>query len=153
MSRPYISVELERQVLVDAGHRCGYCQSDEALTGIPLSTEHILPIAAGGLTIRENLWRSCRPCNEVKGAQTHAEDPETLEVVPLFNPRTERWDAHFVWSDDWTQIRALTPIGRATITALQLNRPLLVSARRRWVLVGWHPPRPDMQDEARPTEE
>ena len=67
MSRPHISTELHRQVVEDAGHRCGYCQSDELLTGIPLSTEHIIPIAAGGETVRANLWRSCRPCNELKG--------------------------------------------------------------------------------------
>jgi hypothetical protein len=143
MSRPYISAELERQVLADAGHRCGYCRSDEALTGIPLSTEHLLPVAAGGLTVRENLWRSCRPCNEIKGAQMHAEDPETHEVVPLYNPRTQPWNEHFAWSDDGIQIVGLTAIGRATVVALQLNRPLLVSARRRWVLAGWHPPQED----------
>jgi 5-methylcytosine-specific restriction endonuclease McrA len=146
MSRPYISVELERQIIADAGHRCGYCRSDEALTGISLSTEHIVPVSAGGLTVRENLWRSCRPCNEIKGSQTHAEDSETHEVVPLFNPRAQRWDEHFAWSDDGTQILGLTAIGRATIVALQLNRPLLVSARRRWVLVGWHPPQADMTE-------
>jgi 5-methylcytosine-specific restriction endonuclease McrA len=88
MSRPYISVELERQIIIDAGQRCGYCRTDEALTGIPLSTEHIIPVSAGGLTIRENLWRSCRPCNEIKRSQTHARDSETQEDVPLFNPRT-----------------------------------------------------------------
>jgi hypothetical protein len=146
MSRPYISAELERQVLADAGHRCGYCRSDEVLTGIPLSTEHLLPIAAGGLTDRENLWRSCRPCNELKGTQTHATDPETHEAVPLYNPRTQPWIEHFMWNDSGTQILGLTPIGRATVVALQLNRPLLVGARRRWVLAGWHPPQPDSQE-------
>ncbi|HEY3227585.1 MAG TPA: hypothetical protein VGJ87_00105 [Roseiflexaceae bacterium] len=66
--------------------------------------------------------------------------------MPLFNPRAQRWDEHFAWSDDGTQILGLTAIGRATIVALQLNRPLLVSARRRWVLVGWHPPQADMTE-------
>jgi 5-methylcytosine-specific restriction endonuclease McrA len=60
MSRPYISVQLTAQILADAGHRCGYCRTDERFTGSPLSIEHILPIAAGGPTERENLWRSCR---------------------------------------------------------------------------------------------
>jgi len=143
MSRPYLSAELERQVLMDAGHRCGYCQSDEILTGIPLSIEHIVPVAADGPTVRENLWRSCRPCNERKGVQTHANDPEMYESVPLYNPRSQPWNTHFAWCVDGVQILGLTPIGRATIAALQLNRPLLVSARRRWVLAGWHPPQTD----------
>ena len=141
MSRPYIPAELRQLVIDDAGHRCGYCQSDEVLTGIPLSIEHLTPIAAGGLTVRENLWLSCRPCNELKGAQTHAEDLERHEVVPLFSPRAHRWGEHFAWGEDGSLIVGLTPTGRATIAALHLNRPLLMSARRRWVLAGWHPPR------------
>ena len=45
---PYVSAELHRQVAEDAGHRCGYCLSDELLTGVPLTIEHILPMAKGG---------------------------------------------------------------------------------------------------------
>ena len=37
MSRPYIPVQLAAQVLADAGHRCGYCRTDEHLTGSALS--------------------------------------------------------------------------------------------------------------------
>lgn len=140
MSRPHILAALHNAVLGDAGHRCGYCQSDELLTGIPLSTEHIIPIAAGGQTVRENLWRSCRPCNEIKGARTHADDPETGESILVFNPRTQHWNEHFRWSQDGAVMLGRTPIGRSTIQALQLNRPMLVSARRRWVVAGWHPP-------------
>jgi 5-methylcytosine-specific restriction endonuclease McrA len=69
MSRPYVSVQFTAQILADAGHRCGYCRTDERLTGSLLSIEHILPIAAGGPTERENLWRSCRECNERKGGR------------------------------------------------------------------------------------
>jgi hypothetical protein len=140
MRRTAIPAALRRQVSADAGHRCGYCQSDEALTGVPLSVEHIIPLVAGGQTTRDNLWRSCRPCNELKGPQTAAPDPETGVSVPLFNPRAQAWLEHFAWSDDGSLVIGRTPIGRATVVALQLNRPLLVSARRRWVAVGWHPP-------------
>jgi hypothetical protein len=140
VSRPFISAALQAQVFADAGHRCGYCQSDERLTGMALSTEHIIPRAAGGPTTRANLWRSCRACNEQKGAQTHAADPETGDVAPLYHPRLQPWHEHFQWSDDGATILGLTPIGCATVQAIQLNRPLLVAARRRWVLAGWHPP-------------
>jgi hypothetical protein len=134
--RPHIPLELRQQVNQDAGHRCGYCRSDELLTGIPLSIEHILPVVLGGTTTRENLWLSCRPCNELKGAQAAASDPETGEIVTLFHPRVHSWTEHFAWSEDGTQVLGLSAVGRATIVALQLNRPMLVSARRRWVLVG-----------------
>lgn len=76
MSRPYVSVELAAQILADAEQQCGYCRSDERITGSRLSIEHIVPLAAGGLTERANLWRSCRECNEHKGIQVHAPDPE-----------------------------------------------------------------------------
>ena len=140
MTQTWISPDLRRQITEDAGHRCGYCLSDEVLTGIPLSVDHLVPIAAGGLTVRDNLWLACRPCNEFKGVQTHARDPETLEMVPLFHPRAQEWYTHFTWSADKTYIVGLTPTGRATVATFQLNRPMLVRARRRWILAGWHPP-------------
>jgi len=38
-------------------------------------------------------------------------------------------------------IVGLTPTGRATVTALNLNNPYIVPARRLWALAGWHPPK------------
>lgn len=143
MSRPYISVQLAAQVFADAGNRCGYCRTDERLTGSSLSTEHILPVATGGPTTRENLWRSCRECNERKGAQVQGIDPESGDAATLYNPRTQRWGDHFRWSEDGLLIIGVTAVGRATVVALDLNRPLQLVARQRWVLVGWHPPQED----------
>lgn len=145
MSNSSLSAALQVDVLADAGHRCGQCHSDERLTGMALSTEHLHPRAAGGLTVRENLWHSCRSCNEQKGVQVQAIDPETRETVALYNPRLQPWNAHFRSSRDGAHILGHTAIGRATIVALELNRPLLVAARRRWVLVGWHPPVEDVE--------
>lgn len=136
----YVSVALRREVVADAGHRCGYCQTDERLSGIPLSVEHIVPRSRGGTSTRVNLWMACRSCNEFKGAQVEADDPATGERVPLFNPRTQRWDEHFDWSENATSINGLSAVGRATVDALQMNRPLLMLARKRWTLNGWHPP-------------
>lgn len=140
MTRPGISAQLRQQVIADAGFRCGYCLSDETVTGAPLSFDHIIPVAAGGLTRRENLWLACRTCNEQKGARTNAGDPETGEVTPIFNPRVQIWSEHFAWSEDGISVIGLTATGRATVVALQLNRNKLQSARRRWVQAGWHPP-------------
>ena len=41
--------------------------------------------------------------------------PTRTETVPLFNPRTHRWDEHFRWEGYY--LTGLTPIGRATIRA------------------------------------
>lgn len=62
-------------------------------------------------------------------------------MVLLFNPRSQDWNKHFAWTEDGEQIIGLTAIGRATVEALNLNRPTLVKARRRWVEAGWHPPK------------
>jgi hypothetical protein len=140
MTRTHIPKKLRHQIVEDAGILCGYCLSDETLMGVSLAVDHIIPIAAGGSTERQNLWLACRSCNEFKGAQTQALDPESKQLAPLFNPRTQDWYEHFAWSKDKAEVVGLTPTGRATVIALQLNRPLLVQARRRWAQAGWHPP-------------
>jgi len=46
---------------------------------------------------------------------------------------------HFAWSEDATRIIGLTPTGRATVEALQINRPQMVHLRRLWLRMGKHP--------------
>ena len=53
---------------------------------------------------------------------TRADDPVTVQDVPLFNPRVDIWLEHFVWSVNGLKIIALTATGRATLYALDLNR-------------------------------
>ena len=83
---------------------------------------------------------ACRLCNGYKGTQTHAREPLSGQLVQLFNPRQQRWDEHFQWSDDGTQIIGRTACGRATVIALQLNNLIAVTVRQQWVMAGWHPP-------------
>ena len=106
--------------------------------------DHIIPAAAGGQTIWENLCLACHSCNEFKGAQAEAEDPQTGQRVQLFHPHWQLWREHFRWSEDGADIIGLTPVGRATVAALNMNHPGIVEARRRWARVGWHPPRDDV---------
>lgn len=139
-SRRKVPAALGRKVRRQARSRCGYCLCSDALLGMPIEFEHLIPLAAGGRTTEENLWLSCRRCNSFKGVQTQAEDSETLESVNLFNPRDQRWNDHFRWSEDGTEIIGLTPSGRATVAALKLNNPTIVVTRRLWVSAGWWPP-------------
>ena len=137
VSRP----SLRARVAAQAQHRCGYCLTQEVVSGVPLTLEHIIPRALGGSDVEENLWLSCRLCNEAKGVQTQAADAETDSVVSLFNPRADQWEAHFEWGEDGTLIRGRTAIGRATVTALSLNSELRARSRSLWVEVGYHPPK------------
>jgi len=107
---------------------------------VPMVIDHVIPQSAGGTTSLANLALACYRCNEFKGARTNATDPQTGELVPLFNPCTQEWHRHFAWSDDALHIIGQTAIGRATVEALHLNNAWLVSARRIWIRAGFHPP-------------
>ncbi len=137
---PIVSATLYARLRRQAGPRCGYCRTSSQIIGQPLSVEHIIPRARGGSSREDNLWLSCRRCNEFKGAQVEAADPETGLSVPLFDPRRQSWHDHFAWSGDGTLMIGLTPCGRVTIDALQLNNRDIVAARQLWVAAGWHPP-------------
>jgi hypothetical protein len=141
MTRAYVPRAIRERIRARAKGRCGYCLSQEVLSGQPLEIEHISPQAHGGATVEENLWLACGQCNLHKRERIAGVDPQTGDLVRLFDPRRQVWDEHFVWAAGATLIEGITATGRATVVALQLNRPLLVSARRIWVEAGWHPPR------------
>lgn len=132
--------EWREQLAKKANYRCGYCQTQEVVSGVHLTLEHIVPQSKGGQTIEPNLWLSCRLCNESKGVLTEYHDLESGTLVPLFNPNSQKWSDHFAWNESSTLIVGLTPIGRATIGALDLNNEFRVRSRAIWVEVGWHPP-------------
>lgn len=140
MSRARIPKALRARVAAQARYRCGYCLMQESVVGTPMELDHLIPESLGGTTEEGNLWLACSLCNDHKNDRIAALDPMTGDVVRLFDPRRQRWSDHFMWSDEGTRIMGQTPIGRATVIALHLNRPSLVQARRAWVRVGWHPP-------------
>ena len=140
MSKASISESLRQQIFAEAGHRCEYCRTSRRLIGMPLVVDHIIPRSANGGNERENLAAACYRCNEFKWAKTHAPDPATGDLVPLFNPRTQIWMNHFAWANGGTHIIGLTPTGRATVIALRLNNEYVVEARALWIAREWHPP-------------
>lgn len=135
-----ISERMRDRIREQAGNRCGYCQSSQAYVLGQLEIDHIIPIAEGGSDDEDNLWLACRLCNSHKSTQHYGFDPDTSEQVRLFNPRHQIWREHFTWSEDATRIIGITPCGRATLIALQLNNPIAVTVRQNWVKAGWHPP-------------
>jgi HNH endonuclease len=136
----YVSENLKSQIDAADSRRCSYCLTSEANSGIPMTYDHILPRSKDGTTTFENLCLACRTCNEFKSGITEAEDPLTGERISLFNPRTQIWTEHFTWSPDGTRAEGLTAMGRATIVILRMNNPVIVAARWRWTISGWHPP-------------
>ncbi len=140
MASEYIPTSIRRLVQARARGYCEYCYSPEAYATEGFVVEHVYPRVDGGLTILENLAWSCVGCNAHKHAKITAVDPATEQSVPLFNPRTQRWDECFRWSDDSTQVIGLNACGRATVEALYLNRLGVVNLRSLLILAKRHPP-------------
>lgn len=141
MSRAHIPKALRDRIAAQARYRCGYCLTSSRIVGTPLEIEHILPESLGGSSEEENLWLACTLCNNHKGNRIAAVDPLTGKAVSLFDPRRQRWAEHFGWTSSGDRIVGLTTTGRATVIALNLNRTSLVRSRRKWISVGWHPPK------------
>ena len=130
-----------RQVVVQRAHACcEYCLSQEQFSTQTFSIDHIIPDEQGGEIIAENLALSCQGCNNHKYTKTEGYDPITHRMVPLYHPRRHSWNEHFVWNEDCTLILGVTPIGRATVDALHLNRAGVVNLRQLLSQAKRHPP-------------
>jgi 5-methylcytosine-specific restriction endonuclease McrA len=109
--------ELVRQ---RASGRCEYCQiHQEDDSYYRFQIEHILPLKHGGTDDSENLALACRHCNLHKGPNLSGIDPDDGRLTPLFNPRSDKWQNHFVFQG--AIIVGLSNIGRATIQVLAMN--------------------------------
>lgn len=116
-------------VAARAGGRCEFCHiPQEHVPYLRFWIEHLVPRQHGGGDEPENLAVSCPWCNRRKGPNLSAIDPETGEVVVLFNPRTQDWDEHFRVVDH--TIVGLTAAGRATVALLAMNEERRMRVRR-----------------------
>ena len=135
-----IPTRLRREVERRARGLCEYCRLQQSLCPEPFEMDHILPRAVDGPTILENLCLACPLCNSAKQSKLLATDPVSGRRVRLFNPRLQNWAQHFRWSSDTSLIIGKTPVGRATIVALRMNRLRVVHIRLLWASMGLHPP-------------
>jgi hypothetical protein len=130
--------EFERAVRSRAGDRCEYCRMHQSLQGATFHVEHIVPRSKGGSSALDNLALACPSCNLHKSNVTAAVDPTTGASEPLFHPRGSVWSDHFACDD--FRIEALTPIGRATIAALDLNSLRRMRIREAEKMLDLFPP-------------
>ncbi len=111
-----------------AGNQCEYCQRRQTTSPlIRFQMEHIIPIKHGGGDEPSNLGLACADCNLKRSSDLAGFDPSTNTLTPLFHPRLNRWDDHFVWQN--LRIRGLTDIGRTTVRVLDLNSPARLQVR------------------------
>jgi len=119
---------LRSHVRARAQRRCEYCRMPEHGTNLPHEIDHIRARKHRGPTALNNTCWCCAQCNGAKGSDVAAFDPATDELVALFNPRVLQWDDHFEWNGPW--LVGKTPVGRATIQLLKINRKDRVKHRR-----------------------
>jgi len=122
-----------------AAYRCEYCHAPESVFNFPFEVEHIHPQARGGSDDLDNLALSCHACNLFKSDFETSHDEENQAEVVLFHPRRDAWELHFAVDAERAEIVGLTPIGRATIERLRMNRSRQISARLRWIQLGLFP--------------
>ncbi len=133
----HIPVRLRQRVIQRAANHCEYCGLSQKGQEATFHIDHVVPVAADGNTSFKNLALACVSCSLRKAARQTAIDPQSGQEVVLFNPRKEHWRDHFKWDD--VTLTGLTATGRATVTALNMNRSLILSIRREEVLIGRHP--------------
>ncbi len=140
MPEKRVTAEQRRIVAERANNCCEYCFSQSEFATESFSVEHIIPRFLGGKTDLKNLALACQGCNGHKHVRIRGYDSASGRDVPLYHPRTQKWNEHFRWNDDFTLVIGLSPTGRATLENLKLNREGVVNLRRVLYTVGKHPP-------------
>jgi hypothetical protein len=122
-----------------AAYRCEYCHAPESVFNFPFEVEHIQPQTHGGSDDLGNLALACHAYNLFKSDFEIGHDEKKQAEVALFHPRRDAWELHFAVDVERAEIIGRTPIGRATIERLRMNRPRQINARRRWIQLGLFP--------------
>jgi hypothetical protein len=94
----------------------------------------------GGGDHLANLCLSCRACNLAKG--TNIATYWDGRLVPLFNPRRQKWSRHFHWRGP--RIVGRTRTGKATVAVLNLNEESRLLVREALRAEGQFPPPEDV---------
>lgn len=100
----------------------------------PAHVDHVIATKHGGRTDAGNLAFTCAHCNGHKVSDIAGIDPVTEALVPLFNPRAERWANHF--GRDGPVLVGKTATARATIRVLAINAGRRVAVRAQLVAEG-----------------
>lgn len=119
--------------------RCEYCHAPELAFNYAFEVEHIYPRSQGGDNFPDNLALSCDSCNGFKSDAISGREEDGREPVPLFHPRRDVWEQHFVFDPEPCHLIGLTAIGRVTIARLKINSAFQVRARQHWIRLELYP--------------
>lgn len=132
-----ISPSLRQLIFERAEGRCEYCLLPQAVAAYKHEPDHIIPRQHDGQTTANNLALACSRCNRYKGYNIGSFDPESGDLVPFFNPRTQTWSTHFRLEGAF--IRPLTPEGRVTVKMFHFNEIDRIEERERLLVLNLYP--------------
>lgn|SRR5262245_28376488 len=133
-----IDSALQAEVWRRAEDACEYCRMPQKFYLVVFQVDHVIAKQHGGATVLENLALACLHCNKHKGPNIASVDPITGQMVPLYNPRRDRWEVHFAWRGH--ELVGLTPVGRASVQCLDINHPDYLAVRAALLMEGVFPP-------------
>ncbi len=136
MSTSYITAQLRRFVIQRAGRLCEYCLIHEDDTYWGCQIDHIISEKHGGETKADNLAHACSFCNRNKGSDV-ASITLDGQFIRFFNPRIDKWSAHFRL--DGITITPLTNIGEVTARILGFNQIDRLFERQELLELGRYP--------------
>lgn len=119
--------------------RCEYCQVNQADRAFPYHVEHIIARQHEGSESPSNLCYACREYNAAKGPNLAGY--WRGQIVPLFNPRRQKWERHFRWNGP--RLIGRTRVGKVTIKVLDMNSRLRLELRAYLISDGRFPPQDD----------
>jgi hypothetical protein len=133
---------LRTLVIFRAQESCEYCLVHADYDAVLVhEIDHLIAEKHGGATEADNLAYACAQCNRFKGSDIATFDPQTGQIVPLFNPHTQSWQDHF--RHDGAVVIALSPFGKTistgwTWSGMPCRRTRSMRHKRRRVLGGGH---------------
>ncbi len=134
----HVPVALRSLVRRRANRCCEYCRLHDEDASVPHEPDHVIARKHRGPTTADNLAWACAACNGRKGTDIASIDPETQELVRLFDPRRDDWSLHFRL--EGAVILAMSGVGRVTEFLRELNRFNRRTARQ-WLLKAGRYPR------------
>ncbi len=126
--------ELVRQ---RAGNRCEYGFHRQEHAESTQHIEHIVAKQHLGSDDPSNFALACIHGNSHKGPNLTAIDPDSGVIVPLVNPRQDRWADHSTLRGAF--IIGLTPTGRTTVYVLAMNARHRLNVRAELIAQGLYP--------------
>ena len=112
MPKPNILTRIRAKVRSRAAKRCEYCKSQDKYSPHSFTIDHIVPASFNGTAEMNNLAYACFLCNRLKSNKFKVYDRSADNWIPLFNPRKDIWDDHFVGDSKATRLIGITPVGR-----------------------------------------